>query len=249
MNPVDHERRMTMKDITRFIERSRWKVKENYVYSTTKLSERYRNFISCKIRGELEVTPKLQEAICDYILFELQRINKNSNLDIIFMVSEEVIKNKPIIYILVEHDEDLTSQHLTKQLERIDFILPTVLYSHHRIPTVDNLRPIMQPNSIDITKIIRPENYYTVFSRLEDRRFQDINNNNLFYYYDFRQHYFNLVEPKITMPNTSNQLNVLDKLQDYFNEMILTQTKFKTELKHTGYRRNIYLLSPNPTVE
>ena len=238
-----------MKDITRFIERSRWKVKENYVYSTTKLSERYRNFISCKIRGELEVTPKLQEAICDYILFELQRINKNSNLDIIFMVSEEIIKNKPIIYILVEHDEDLTSQHLTKQLERIDFILPTVLYSHHRIPTVDNLRPIMQPNSIDITKIIRPENYYTVFSRLEDRRFQDINNNNLFYYYDFRQHYFNLVEPKITMPNTSNQLNVLDKLQDYFNEMILTQTKFKTELKHTGYRRNIYLLSPNPTVE
>ena len=235
-----------MKEITKFTERNRWKVKENYVCSTAKLSERYGNLITCRIRGELEVTPKLQEAICDYILFELQRINKNSNLDIIFMVSEEVIKNKPIIYILVEHDEDLTSQHLTRQLERIDFILPTVLYSHHRIPTADNLRPIMQPNSIDIIKITKPEHYYKVFSKLEGKRFH---NNNLFYYYDFRQHYFNLVEPKITMPNTSNQLNVLDKLQDYFNEMILTQTKFRTELKHTGYRRNIYLLSPNPTVE
>lgn len=173
---------------------------------------RYRTYISLELRPELKTTPEIQEAICDYILYDFQQSFTDQGLDILLLTSIEEEPNHPIIHMTIEHTNYLSLPSITNEIEKLDFIIPTMLVSRHRISNADNVRPLFIKSEVTIIS----ENHDPMtFTFMQDSLRNSIyyEDHKLNYFYDHRQHYFNLVKPIPTKPHTSNQLNIFNTLK------------------------------------
>ena len=187
--------------------KTRWELYYDGDYITTSRKERQMKYLKLELRQELETSPKIQEAISDIILREMQRKLQNYTFDILYLLTED--KNKiQTIHMLVEHDAELSNGDIEDEIKRIDFIIPTMLHSHHRIPTADNLRPIFQPTEITVQNLEGTEQSRQAVETL----LETIKGDDLTYLYVYKQHYFRLVEPKPNKPDSPNQLNVKNEL-------------------------------------